>query len=105
MNIPANLHEMYATLTAKRPELGVGLDFASCTGWTRTYCENVYANIHDDEAAALIRCKWEDALPHPTFLFQNNSSFGIRDAFDHHGPFDWRPDPLTALYHFHMAVV
>lgn len=104
------LHEMYATLTAKKPILAVpNLRFEVCgrcsiehADWYRGPGDGDF--VADDCAAALIRVRWEDALPSRHLLCQTEHGFsvvqmigwGIGDVTGKHR------SAIEALYHFHM---
>ena len=117
MKIPDNLAEMYATLTAKRPEMvvdglmwfpsrkirvGVGgyqsQTMDSEAHWGRVF-QSHYRNA--DEAAAMIRSHWEDELRDGMFLFRFFGMFAVVSNLDH--VVTWYHDPITALYHEHMG--
>ena len=132
MKIPDNLAEMYATLTAKRPEMvvdglmwfpsrkirvGVGgyqsQTMDSEAHWGRVF-QSHYRNA--DEAAALIRSHWEDELPDGRWLDKaqdepHRATYSICSASwnedeDSLVIGDYVPrfdDPITALYHYHMG--
>jgi len=111
------LHEMYATLTAKKPELKFDrLDFC----WDEDSGGNRYGYFDLDKsgdpidevvAAALIRVRWEDALPEFHGLFYAINSDGITHFFVHDhshchtyddSDYVTSYDAVSVLYHFHM---
>lgn len=103
MKIPDNLAEMYSTLTAKRPEMKVdhpvhGEIIFHKGEWTRG---TDLWDLHDDEAAALIRSHWEDELREGMFLFRFCGMFAVVSDLD--SVVTCYHDPITALYHYHMG--
>lgn len=103
MKIPDNLAEMYATLTAKMPEMAVshpvhgGIEFKG----GEFVRGSLHWDLHDDEAAALIRSHWEDELRDGMFLFRFFGMFAVVSNLDN--VTTWYHDPITALYHEHMG--
>ena len=106
MIVPANLLQMYATLTAQRPELKVLLLHFTAGGWWH----GDHAGMPMDIVTALIRVAWEDGLPDG--YHSRNTPYGwcvqfvglVTSSMEWHvsvaaGYFS---DPITALYDFHM---
>lgn len=113
MKTPDDLHEMYAKLTAKRPELAVSHvaivkpKAAGQEPWVRGMeRDGGVRRLDNEEMSALIRVKWEDELPSGHFLHRDNTKFCV---FVGHP--DWTVNPvgiwhysaIEALYYFHMG--
>ena len=121
------LHEMYATLTAKKPELaldhihyqGPPYHFDDCEEDGTCDCEDFALDwfhwngvdrnpVPDTWAAALIRVRWEDALPDGAFVFRRIGDCGtpVARVFESieegWNASKWYSCPIEALYHFHM---
>lgn len=97
MLIPKNLPEMYATLTAKRSELVVeGLSRPNT--WKRCGLP-----LYSDEAAALIFVRWWETLPEGGGVERQGERYGVYFGEELQGD-TLHPDPLTALYEYHMGV-
>ncbi len=106
------IHEMYATLTEKKPSLAVSMTDDDGAVWRltgidpkmKTWAEESdigKAYLGEKSAAALIRVRWEDALDDGWCLFKYGVASRVFNAVSGLS-MNTHPDPITALYHFHM---
>lgn len=102
MTIPTDLHEKYATLTAKRPELAV--EGLSCGAyWRRVYTWPRESVLEPDEAAALILARWLNEVPCDTLIVRSltDTKWNVW-KHGYAGPNDGKTHLLDALYEYHM---
>lgn len=108
------LSEMYATLTEKKPSLAVSMTDDDGAVWRltgidpkmKTWAEESdigKAYLGEKSAAALIRVRWEDALPDCHGLARSTDGYYFIARYGcEHQITDARKDPIEMLYHFHM---
>jgi hypothetical protein len=65
---PTNLPDLYARVTAKRPELAVMELTRGCVNWCIDDGNLTYFDVLDETAAALILARWVEALPEMAWL-------------------------------------
>lgn len=104
------LHEMYAAVTAKRPELIVSHKDDDGATWRITGFDAemglwVYRSeigqtfLGKDSAPATIRSHWHDQLPDRHQLVRSGSDWSVKEGVIYFG---WHGSAIAALGHFYL---